>query len=147
VASISCFNCVVGCPILATLSFDEPNTDGRLDGSLIEACHRDRCASGRLEAPDGGNTYTLLLTNTNDAGTVIVYATVAPSPTMQGSLRFSVQWSLAPSGPDGPATGDVFTVSAHASAGGAELFSHDFAATYQDVTVCGTQCKQFTTGP
>jgi len=135
--------CGATCQSQATLTFQEANGDGHLDGAFVEACAGDRCEHGTLTKSDAGASYLLQLQPSSDGGLTSAYASVTAGTTA-GSLAFSVRWSLAYAGPDAPKDGDVYTVNARVSEGGTLLFTHTFTATYQTVTVCGTVCQQYT---
>jgi hypothetical protein len=137
-------NCGGTCESSATITFDEDNSNDRLMGAHFIVCHASRCAEGQLERPDAGSDYRLTLT-----GGASVYAVVQPGPSVPtpGVLRFTFQFSLQYSGPNAPVDGDVYRFEARVSQLGQTLFERSFTARYQNVTVCGTQCKDFTLKP
>ena len=137
--------CTAICETGATLTIDEPNTGGRLDSALVEACRGDQCAAGRITRPDSGPPYRLVLERTTDAGSGSINASVTSSSA--GTLRIQVRFTLGVGSAVPVADGDVYTISGRVSPDGLELFSRSFTATYRDVTECSSRCKEYVAGP
>jgi hypothetical protein len=126
---------------MATITVEESNEGGRLEGALVEACRQDACVRGRLTRLGNGEL-DLRLESAADAGgePPSVFASVTEGAA--NTLRFRIRWTPGHAGSPPPVDGETYRVAARVSEEGAELFSHTFTATYRTVEQCGT-CKVY----
>jgi hypothetical protein len=134
-------NCDAICFTGAELTVETSNTNGRLEGALVETCWRGTtCTNGILSRRDGGAGWFLSLSNAEGSATVEATVRAAADP---DKLRIDVRWALAWGSDPGVTEGDTYSVSARVSEDGQELFSRSFVASYSTVKECGSTCKLF----